>query len=95
MHPAVITRYGTSSRKKMGDIIIFAQFEEGNILTKNCNNAESGNKFDNKSIMMSEKNMDAINSCDESDHDIISTERLEDSRDGSQTHPNVNRRRAH
>ena len=37
--------------------------------------------------------MDAINSGDESDHDLISTEMLEDIRDGSQTHPNVNRRK--
>ena len=41
---------------------------------------------------MSEQYMDAINSGDESDHDLISTEMLEDIRDGSQTHPNVNRR---
>ena len=44
--------------------------------------------------MMSEKDMDAMNSGDESDHDLISTEILEDIRDGSQTHPNVNRREA-
>ena len=33
-------------------------------------------------------------SGNESDHDLISTEMLEDIRDGSQTHPNVNRREA-
>ena len=38
--------------------------------------------------------MDAINSGDESDNDIISMEMLEDIRDGSQTHPDVNRREA-
>ena len=38
--------------------------------------------------------MDAINSGDESDRDLISTEMLEDIRDGSQTNPNVNRREA-
>ena len=38
--------------------------------------------------------MDAINSGDESDHDLISTEMLEDIRDGSQTHPKVNRKEA-
>ena len=43
---------------------------------------------------MSEQDMDAINSHDESDHDLISTEVLEDIRDGSQTQPNVNRREA-
>ena len=35
-----------------------------------------------------------MNSGDESDHDIISTEMLEDISDGSKTHPNVNRREA-
>ena len=40
---------------------------------------------------MSKEDMDAINSGDESDHDLISTEMLEDIRDGSRTHQNVNR----
>ena len=35
-----------------------------------------------------------MDSGDESDHDIISTEMLEDICDGSQTHLNVNRREA-
>ena len=35
-----------------------------------------------------------MNSSDEPDHDLISTEMLEDIRDGSQTHPNVNSREA-
>ena len=43
---------------------------------------------------MSEQDMENINSGDESDHDLISTEMLEDIRDGTQTHPNVNRREA-
>ena len=38
--------------------------------------------------------MDAIDSGDESDHDLISTEMLEEIWEGSQTHPNVNRREA-
>ena len=41
--------------------------------------------------MIREQDMEDINSGDESDHDLISTEMLEDIRDGSQTHPNVNR----
>ena len=45
--------------------------------------------------MMSEQDMDAIKSGDESDRDLISKEMLVDIRDGSQTHPNVNRREAH
>ena len=44
--------------------------------------------------MMSKQDMDAINAGEESDNDLISTEMLEDIRDGSHTHPNVNRRRA-
>ena len=36
--------------------------------------------------------MSAINSGDESDHDLISMEMLEDIHDQSQTHPNVNKR---
>ena len=42
--------------------------------------------------MMSKQDTDAMNSGDDSDHDLISTEMLDDIRDGSQTHPNVNRR---
>ena len=40
---------------------------------------------------MSEHDMDAVNSGDESDHELISTEMLEDIRDGRQTHPNMKR----
>ena len=36
--------------------------------------------------------MENINSGDESDHDLISTEMLEEICDGSQTHQNINRR---
>ena len=35
--------------------------------------------------------MDAMNSGDETNHDLISTEMLEDIHDGSQTHLKVNR----
>ena len=84
MRPAVTyTPYGTSSREQTGDIITFAHFEEGNILTKTRNDAESGDESDNESIMMSKQDMDAMNSSDESNHDLISTEILEDIRDKS------------
>ena len=39
--------------------------------------------------------MDAMDSCDESDDDLISTDMLEDIRDGSRSHPDVNQREAH
>ena len=38
--------------------------------------------------------MDAMDSGDESDHDFISTDMLEDIHEGSQSHPNVNQREA-
>ena len=44
---------------------------------------------------MSEKDMDTMNSGDDSDHDIISTKMLEDICYGIQTHPNVNRIETH
>ena len=44
--------------------------------------------------MMSEQDMENLDSSDESDHDLISTEMLQDIRDGSQTHQNVNKRKA-
>ena len=95
MRPEVTyTPYVRSSKEQTGDVITFAQFEEGNILTETCNDAENGDKFDNESIMMSEQDMENIDSNDESDHDLISTEMLQDIRDRSQTHPNFNKRKA-
>ena len=44
--------------------------------------------------MMNEQDMENLDSSDDSDHDLISTEMLEDICDGSQTHSNVNRREA-
>ena len=95
MCPSVTsTPCATSSREKTGDIITFTQFEEKNIFTKNSNDSESGDESDKESIMMSKQDMDAMNSGDESDHDLISIDMLEDILDGSQTHSNVNRREA-
>ena len=93
MRPAVAyTPCATSSKEKTGNVITFAQFEEGNILTETCNNSESSDEYDNRSIMMSEQDMEDINYGDESDHDLISTEIFKDICDGNQTHPNFNRR---
>ena len=38
--------------------------------------------------------IEAMDSGDETYHDLISTEMLEDIRDGSQSHPNVNQKEA-
>ena len=72
--PAVMyTPYETSSKEQTGDVITFAQFEEGNIFNETRNDAEIGDESDNKSIMMSKEDMEDINSGDESDHDLIYT----------------------
>ena len=88
------TPYVTSSREQTGDVITFAHFEEGNILTETRNDSEISDESDNESIMMSEQDMENLYSSDETDHDLKSTEMLEDIRDVSQTHPNVNKREA-
>ena len=42
MRPAVTyTLYATSSKEQTGDVITFAQFAEGNILTETRNDSES------------------------------------------------------
>ena len=61
MRPEVMyTPYGTSSREQTGDVITFAQFEKGYILTKTLNDAESGDGSDNESIIMREQDTDAM-----------------------------------
>ena len=82
-------------REQTGDIITFTHFEEGNILPETCNDAESGEKSDDNSIMpplLSKEERDAMDYGDESDHYPISMEMLEDICDGSQSHPYFNRR---
>ena len=91
MRPAVTyTLYAKFLKEQTNDVITFAQFEEGNILTTTCKDAKIGEESDNESIIMSKKYMDAINYGDGSDHDLISTDMLEDICDRSQTHTNIN-----
>ena len=96
MSPSVTyTPYATSSRGGTGNIITFTQFEEENIPTKTHNNAESSEESDDDSIMpqlLRKEEMDTIDSGDESDHDLISTEMLDNICDRSQSHPSVNLR---
>ena len=96
MRPAVTyTPCATSSKEQTGNIIMFTHFEEGNIWTKTRNDAEIGEESNEESIMpplLSKEDMDSMDYGYESDHDLISTEMLEDICDGSQTHTNVNRR---
>ena len=98
MRPSVTYTPCAISSRKTGDIITFTQFEEGNLLSETHNDAESGDKSNDNAIMpplLSEEEMDAMDSGYESDHDPMSTEMLEDIRFGSQSHPNVNRRESH
>ena len=77
MCPAVTyTPYATSLREQTSDEITFAQFEEGNILTETHNDAESCDKSDNEYIMMSEQDMENLDSNENSDQDLISTDML-------------------
>ena len=41
----------TSSGEQTGDIIMFVQFEEGGLLSKTRDDAGSGDKYDDDSIM--------------------------------------------
>ena len=84
MYPAVTyIPYAAYSKEQTGDVITFTQFEEGNILTETRNDEESGDESNNESIMMSEQDMENLDSNEESDHDLISMETLEDIRDGN------------
>ena len=77
------------------NIITLTHFEEGGVLPETCNDAEISDEYDDDSIMpplMSEEEMDTMDYVNESDHDLISTDMLENIHDGSQSHFNVNRR---
>ena len=58
MRPEVTyTPYATSLKEQTGDVITFAHFEEGGLLTETHNDAESGDKSDSKSLMMNKQDM--------------------------------------
>ena len=93
MRPTVTyTLYATSSKEQTGDVITFAQFEDGNILPETRNDTESGDESDSESIMMSKQDMENLDEKEKFDGDLISTETLHDIRDGNRTHPNIDKR---
>ena len=95
MRPTVTyTPYATSSKEQTSDVITFAQFEEGNLISETRNGTESDDESKSESIMMSEKDMENIDEKEKFDDDLISTETLHDIRDGNQTHPNIYKREA-
>ena len=75
--------YATSSHEQTGDIITFAQFEEGN-LVENEHNIE-----EDKSTLSS---IDELSTDDYSDDVSISKNTVEEIWDGSQIHPVTNAR---
>ena len=54
------TPYATSSKEQTGNVITFAQFEEGNLISEARNDTESGDESDSESIMMSKKHMENL-----------------------------------
>ena len=84
MRPTVTyTRYATSSKEQTGDVITFAQFEEGNLISGTRNDTESSDESDSESIMMSKTYMENLDEKEKFDDDLISTETLHDIRDGN------------
>ena len=56
MRPIVTyTLYAKSSKEKTGDVLTFAQFEEGNLISETRNYTEIDDKSNSESIMTSEK----------------------------------------
>ena len=88
------TPYATSSKEQTGDVITFAQFEEGDLISETHNDTESGDESDSESIMMSKKDMENLDETEEFNDDLISTETLHGIRDGNQTHPKIDKREA-
>ena len=90
--------YDTSSEEQPGDIITFTHFEDGNLLSKSCNDTESSNESDEDSTLpplISEEEMDAMLLGDEYDAEHMSIDMLEDICDGCKSNPSINRREAH
>ena len=54
------TPYATSSKEHTGNVITFAQFEEGNLISETCNDTEICDEHDSESIMMSEQDMENL-----------------------------------
>ena len=73
---------------------MFAQFEEGNLLTETCNDKESADESDSGSIMMSERDMENLDEKEKFYDDLLTKETLHDICAGNQTHLKINKREA-
>ena len=76
--------WATLSHEQTGDIITFAQFEEGNLVVNECNVGE-----DNELMSAS---IDDSSTDDDSGDGSISMKALEDIRDGNHVHTGINTR---
>ena len=76
--------WATLSNEQTGDIITFAQFEEGNLVVNECNVGE-----DNELMSAS---IDDSSTDDDSGDWSISMKALEDIRDGNHVHTGINTR---
>ena len=54
------TPHATSSKEQTDEVIEFAQFEEGNLISETCNDTESDDESDSESITISEKYMENL-----------------------------------
>ena len=64
------------------------------MLSETRNDTESDDVSDSESIMMSEIDMENFGETEKFDEGLISTELLQDIRDGNQNHPKINKREA-
>ena len=67
----------TDVEKQTGDVITFAQFQEGNLISETRNDTESGDKFDRKSIMTSKKDIENIDETGKLKRDHIKQKKLQ------------------
>ena len=86
MLPSVLyIPYAKSSHEHTGDIITFAQFEDGDLVENGCNAEEDESISDS---------IDELSTDDESEDRSMSTNALKDNRYVSQIHPDINARYA-
>ena len=61
------------------------------MLSETRNDTESYDASDSESIMMSLRDMENLGETEKCNEGLISTELLQDIRDGNQTHPEINK----
>ena len=80
MHLVVsYTPYATYPKEQTDDMVMLAQFEEGNLIYDTCDNAESSEKPNNNLTippLISEEEIDAMDSGDESEDEPLYTDIL-------------------